>query len=114
MERLISENPENFVIIKITHEGNSHYRVFGSWRGGYLDGDRWKMNSGISEIDEDDENYFFIGYSGSVYKCKKNRYGIATSYCEGVLNNMIKSLNDVSGSVEILPENTTFNELFKK
>ncbi len=44
--RNITETPERWVILKI--EGDeTYFRVF----GGYLDGDRWKMNSGIVGID---------------------------------------------------------------
>jgi hypothetical protein len=66
--------PNKWMIIKIT--GNDpHYRVFGSWSGGYLDGDSWRMNSGITSFEEEDDHYLFIGHSGSTYACHKDMYG---------------------------------------
>lgn len=44
MENNISETPDKWVILKLP---NDYYKVFGTWAGGYLDGDRWKLNSGM-------------------------------------------------------------------
>ena len=87
MERNISETPERWVILKIP--GNN-YKVFGTWAGGYLGSDRWKLNSGIEKVEQDDDYYYFVGFSGSCYKCHKKGYGIATSYGLSVLNEMIE------------------------
>ena len=46
----ISETPDKWVIIKIGSDSESSFKVFGSWAGGYLDGDRWRLNSGITKI----------------------------------------------------------------
>lgn len=87
--RNITETPENWVILKI--EGNeTYYRVFGGWRGGYLDGDRWKLNSGIVGIEQDADYYYFEGHSGSCYKCHKNSYDGFSFYVKGVLDNIIE------------------------
>jgi hypothetical protein len=45
--RNVSETPENWVILKITNNGEIVYKVFGSWAGGYLGSDNWRINSGI-------------------------------------------------------------------
>lgn len=37
MKRNISETPERWVILKLP---NNYYKVFGTWAGGYLDGNR--------------------------------------------------------------------------
>lgn len=91
MERNISEAPERWVILKLP---NNCYKVFGTWAGGYLDGDRWKLNSGIEKVEQYDDFYYFIGFSGSCYKCHKNTYGTATSYGLGVLNDIIEKGKD--------------------
>ena len=96
MERNISEIPERWVILKLP---NNNYKVFGTWAGGYLDGDRWKLNSGISEVEQDENFYYFIGFSGSCYKCHKKVYGTATSYGLGILNKIIEQGN---GQVELM------------
>ncbi len=83
--------PEEWVIVKIGGS-NPHYRVFGSWRGGYLSGDSWRMNSGITSVDIDGDYYLFRGDSGSTYKCHKKTYGIRASYNRGVLNSYKEKL----------------------
>lgn len=96
MENLITETPEKWVVLKIP---NGHYKVFASWCGDYLNGDSWKINSGIKEIDEDENYYYFIGFSGSCYKCDKKKYGVATYYTSNVLGNIIENAN---GLIELL------------
>ena len=96
MDRNISESPERWVIVKLP---NNYYKVFGTWTGGYLDGDRWKLNSGISKVEQDENFYYFIGFSGSCYKCHKKGYGTATSWGLSVLNKMIEQGN---GQVELM------------
>lgn len=76
--------PEEWCLVQITNN-DPHYRVFGSWRGGYITGDSWKLNSGITSVEEDEEFYYFKGYSGSVYRCHKERYGIRSPYNSGIL-----------------------------
>lgn len=63
--------PDNWVIIEVTVRKETFYKVLAGWSGGYLDGDSWRMNSGIVSFEEDDEYYYFKGYSGSIYKCRK-------------------------------------------
>jgi hypothetical protein len=80
-------NPDKWLLIKIGGT-DPHYRVFGSWSGGYLDGDSWRMNSGITRVEEDGDYYKFFGSSGSCYRCHKEMYG-ATAYGWGVATGYI-------------------------
>jgi len=66
--------PDKWMLIEIRGK-DPHYRVFGSWSGGYLDGDAWRMNSGITYVEKYDDYYYFHGNTGSVYKCHKDAYG---------------------------------------
>jgi len=70
--------PDKWLIIRFRDGDKTTYKVLGGWRGGYLDGDSWRLNSGIVDIEEDGDYYLFKGFSGSVYKCHKEAYG-ATS-----------------------------------
>ena len=88
----ITQTPSQWVIIKIHANDGVYHRVFGSWRGGYLDGDRWKLNSGIASVTQDEDSYYFAGDSGSVYKCHKKTYGVATSWVRGVLDGIIEKV----------------------
>jgi hypothetical protein len=113
--RNITETPERWVVLKINGP-ETYFRVFGGWRGGYLDGDRWKMNSGIVGIEEDEDYYYFEGHSGSCYQSHKNGYGLKDGmysfrpYVQGVLENLIEKS---PVSIEILDENTDFINLLK-
>ena len=84
--------PDQWSIIKI----GDIYKVFGSWSGGYLDGDSWKLNSGIDRIEEDGDDWLFYGYSGSCYRCRKKTYGINSPYNRAVLKSLCKDGNAVS------------------
>lgn len=92
-------NPDAWMLIKINGD-DPHYRVFGSWYGGYLGSDSWRMNSGITSMLEEDDNYLFIGSSGSTYACHKDAYG-ASSYTLGIAYSY-KDMN--GGKFEILDE----------
>ena len=67
--------PDNWVVLKIDGD-DPHYRVLAGWSGGYLDGDSWKLNSGIVSVFDTDDSFKFIGSSKSVYMCNKNSYGL--------------------------------------
>lgn len=98
LNRNISESPERWVILKLP---NNYYKVFGTWAGGYLDGDIWKLNSGINKVEQDEDFYYFIGVSGSCYKCHKKGYGTATSYGLDILNKIIEQSQ---GKIELMED----------
>jgi hypothetical protein len=82
--------PDKWMLIKITGT-DPHYRVFGSWYGGYVGADEWRMNSGITQLIEEDDHYLFIGSSGSTYACHKDMYG-ANVYGMGVARTYEKKM----------------------
>ena len=91
MKTNVSQTPDKWVVLKLP---NNYYKVFGTWQSNYLDSDRWKLNSGIEKVEQDGDFYYFIGFSGSCYKCHKKGYGVASSYGFGVLNKIIKDSNN--------------------
>ena len=95
--RNITEIPQRWVIVAFEKEKEKYYKVFGSWAGGYLDGDSWRMNSGITKVEEDDSHLYFYGLSGSCYKCHKDGYGIATSYSQSVLEGSCEKAKELGG-----------------
>lgn len=112
--RNISETPEKWVVIKIDNTlDKPFYKVFATWAGGYLDGDRWQLNSGIKSVEEDENYYYFTGYSGSCYKCYKKAYGVATSYGQGILNDMVENSYKVKVAMDVLSKDTEWEELLK-
>lgn len=93
-------NPDGYAIIKaLQHDNTYSYFVFGSWSGGYLDKDYWRRNSGIERFEENDDYYYFYGYSGSCYRCSKSSNHI-TMYNQGILNHM--TVNNKVMEVEVI------------
>jgi hypothetical protein len=94
--------PDNWVVIKIKGD-DPHYRVLGGWSGGYLDGDSWRMNSGITRVDDADDHWLhFHGSSGSVYRCNKGSYTLRMNNAH-----IWEQLQEIHGNkVEMMPEDT--------
>jgi len=103
-------SPDRWLVVSITHGDKTHHRVFGTWGGGYLNGDSWKLNSGITEATCVADVFHFKGSSGSVYNCRKNSYG-STGYGWGVMSAMIKEHAENDIFIKVLDEDTNFLEL---
>ena len=99
--------PDKWLIVKISPDTGEkpHYRVFGTWSGGYLSGDSWRMNSGIVKCEEnEDETWIFYGNSTSIYYCGKESYGSTVYGCQ-VLETYKESLGD---QLEIMEDRDWF------
>ena len=102
--------PDLWVIVKIIREdGEELYKVLGTWRGGYLGGDSWRMNSGIKKVTKKDDVYEFHGYSGSLYTCFENNKGM-NMYTAGVADNMIKRLKEEHDATMTILDPTELEE----
>jgi hypothetical protein len=93
--------PDNWVVIKINGD-DPHYRILAGWSGGYTTGDSWRMNSGVTRVEETGDSFFFYGSTGSCYECGKE------SYCLRMNNAHIwTQLQEMHGDkVELMPEDT--------
>lgn len=100
-------NPDNWMIIKIIGS-DPHYRVFGSWYGGYGGSDSWRMNSGIVSVREDGNYFIFKGSSGSEYTCHKDTYG-ASLYGYGVATSYAKNSDGKFKIIEEMPDIMNMN-----
>lgn len=100
-------SPDNWVVLKIHHEGEIIYKLLGGWSGGYLEGDSWRINSGIVSVEKQAYLYGFYGSSGSVYWCHQGSYRL-TMASGGVYNQLKELYGD---DVEIMPEDTNWFEL---
>lgn len=58
------------------------YKVLGGWYGGFAQSDHWRLNSGITSIQEFDKYYEVHGNSGSVYVCYKKCEGFSSLTAE--------------------------------
>ena len=59
-------NPDRWVVLKMIHNGTTLHKVLGHWHGGYLNGDSWRLNSGITHVESVPGFYRFHGSSGSI------------------------------------------------
>jgi len=98
--------PDNWVVIKIKGD-DPHYRVLAGWSGGYTTGDNWRMNSGITKVEEDDRAYYFSGSSGSTYCCGKESYTLRTNNA-WVWDVLQERHGD---EVELMPEDTDWSNM---
>lgn len=124
--------PDKWIVVKIDKEGeDTIYKVFATWYGGYGDGDSWQMNSGIVGLEVIEKTYKktvfeedgpkqietkakvfeFKGVSGSVYSCYEGSYGMS-GYSSGVLDGIMKNSHKVGATIEVMPENANWEELF--
>lgn len=79
--------PDRWIVIEIKQEGKEPRRkILGAWYGGYLNGDSWRLSSGVTKVIEHDKYYEVHNESGSVYTCYKGAFGTsALTAC--ILNN---------------------------
>ena len=107
--RIVEYNPDTWVVLKITNEQETIYKVLAGWSGGYLSGDSWRMNSGITEVKQDGDYYEFYGYSGSCYRCDKDTYRLTMA--NGGVYNSIKKQEAFDGQIILMPEDTNWMEI---
>lgn len=100
-----THTPDKWLLVKYTDEktGNTGYKVFGSWSGGYLDSDAWRISSQIERFIVVDNYFHFHGASSSTYRCHKEMYG-ATAYGHQILSMIEKTAIKGVIDVEILFE----------
>ena len=94
--------PDNWVIIKFKGD-DPHYRVIAGWSGGYTTGDSWRMNSGITKVEETEDSYLFYGSTGSCYKCGKNSYTLRMNNAH-----VWQQLQEIHGDEVEIMENLQF------
>lgn len=114
--------PDNWVVLKINDEGRTFYKVLAGWSGGYTSGDSWRINSGITNMREDEDYYYFYSgehivteenenYSypslGSCYQCHKEtqllRMNIAHIY------NQLKE--EFGDKVQVMYDDTDYSKV---
>lgn len=104
--------PDSWVVLKMVVDGETMYKVLAGWAGSYLYGASWKLNSGITKVEEDGQCYLFHGYSGSVYRCHKSSYGMS-AYTSGIYASFQKQAEQSNNAVtiEALDEDFNFMEI---
>jgi hypothetical protein len=86
--------PDGWVIVKFMPvDAPTFYKIFGTWRGGYLDGDTWRMSSGSFSPQDAELHEGVITWpqtSGSIYKLRVEDENCTTFYTGCVLDNIVE------------------------
>lgn len=88
-------NPDGFTIIHIKQGETEFYKIFGSWAGGFSDGDHWRLSSGFNSLDDSQYNpethrITIPQLSGSVYHISDLSQHRHTVYNSGILKNILE------------------------
>jgi hypothetical protein len=95
---------EGWVILKYT-VGNEkvYYRIFASWRGGYLNGDSWRVSSGseqLPQLSSCGKYWLWPQMSDSCYELPINEEGGYTSYTGAILSSIISRTGEDDTIIE--------------
>lgn len=93
--------PDRWVVLEFTNSSleTSVQKIFAGWYGGFYGGDSWKLNSGNVSCHKNNNWYEFLGYSGSVYTCHVNGYGM-NHYMQDILTGWLRKA-EASGDTNI-------------
>lgn len=98
--------PDKWCLIEVTQEdGSTFHKILGSWHGGYLDGDSWRVNSGVKKVSLNLEThqYEVEGFSSSKYYCGFDSYGYhMTAYGQVKGSEYIKVIESKEEAIKIL------------
>jgi hypothetical protein len=98
--------PDKWVLVEIDSTKHGKItKVLASWYGGYMNGDSWKLSSGVNKITKTDSGYEFLNDSGSVYFCHKEGYGMS-GYTHSIYANFVEQIKEANdgSTIRILDE----------
>ena len=103
--------PDSWVVLKVKAGKGTFpfYKVLAGWSGGYLSGDSWRINSGITLVFDREDEVHFHGESGSLYRCHKETYGLRMSTA-GVYKDLCLQ-QEFNGQIILMPEDTDWSKL---
>ena len=102
--------PDRWTVIRIQTPGQTIYKVFASWSGGFAGADSWKINSGIVRATFAEPYWEFDGTSGSVYSCHRDGYG-TNGYGNYVLNDLLEKAEKQGIQIDVLSKDTDWATL---
>lgn len=102
--------PDSWRIIKITNEkGEFHYRIIGSWQGGFADPDFWRISSGCITFEKETKVFKSLQDSGSVYVLD-----ILKERNSGLISSCFNKLKSQSEGLDSLVEYIASEEILKQ
>ena len=94
-------NPDKWKVIKITTKKETFYKIFATWKGGYLGADSWKLSSGSETFRMEGDCIVTPQASGSVYSLHKDMEGICGGW-NRLYNDLIAKMRNLGAEVEEL------------
>jgi len=89
----MTHKPHGWVILKFTSKEEVYFKIFASWRGGYLEGDSWRLSSGSKELpvlSDCGKYWIWPQESGSCYHLPIKGEGGTSIYTESVLKDILR------------------------
>jgi len=68
--------PDRWVGVTLHVSEGAMVKLLCGWSGGYLDADRWRLSSAVQRVIDHPQVYELQCESGSVYTCRKDKYGL--------------------------------------
>lgn len=100
--------PDLWVIVKVSMKEGPRYRILGSWYGGYLGDDMWRLSSGIVSYEDNGDHYAFHNESGSIYTCYKTAIGLS-GLAGSALHNLSERSREHGVELEVIDSDTFFD-----
>ncbi|WP_282145470.1 hypothetical protein [Alteromonas stellipolaris] len=104
--------PQGWVILKFSAPTDTFYKIFSSWRGGYLDGDSWRLSSGSRQppsLSVCGKYWVWKQESGSYYHLPFYGEDGYTPYSAQILGNIIIQ----SGENDVFIERVKLSSLIR-
>ena len=105
-------SPDAWVVVKLSGDAVPDgvlYKILAGWKGGYTQGDSWKLNSGITKIEETEHVFNVYGYSGSIYSCYKESERMMM-ITQGIFDNLVEAYKNKKVKIEIVPMNSILEQ----
>jgi hypothetical protein len=94
-------HPDSWKIVVIDSAKHGKvYKVLASWYGGFVQGDSWKLSSGIESVSYENGIYTMPQSSGSVYMLHENCEHIS-GIMGGVFSSFAKQAEESEGAFTI-------------
>ena len=93
--------PDRWKVIHITNNGESYFKVFATWGGGYTYGSSWKLSSGGNEFTKKGDMFEAPQISGSLYELHKDAEGICGMW-NGLHEDFVNQMREAGAHVEEL------------
>lgn len=100
--------PDRWVVLELNSLAHGKIRkVFAGWYGGFTQGFEWKLNSGITKVEQDGDFWLFTGESGSIYKCHKDAHGMS-AFMGSVFQGWQEDAPKINATVEVIKYEDSF------